>query len=94
MDEGKGPLLVGQHPVEAVLGVLGQTRSLDRLVEVRVLLLDGVVPDPVSGLVRVRAQGEVLPNPEINFGVENDLVRDIAEIKLTCTNPLQRLPCS
>ena len=94
MDEGKGPLLVGQHPVEAVLGVLGQSRGLDRLVQMGVLLLDGVVPHPVPGLVRVGAQGEILPNPEINFVVMKYLVGAIMEIKLTCTGPPRRLPCS
>ena len=67
MDEREGPILVGQHPFEAILGIFGQSRGLDSLVQVCVLFLDGVIPDPVPGLVGVRAQGEILPNPEWYF---------------------------
>ena len=69
MDERESSILVCQHPFEAILGVLGQSRGLDRLEQVRVLLLDGVIPDSVPGLIGIRTQGEILPNPEENFGV-------------------------
>ena len=49
MDEGEVPVLALEHLSEPLLLLPDRPRLLDHPQDVRVLLTDGVVPDPVQG---------------------------------------------
>ena len=49
MDEGEVPALALEHLSEPLLFLPHRPRLLDHPQDVRVLLTDGVVPDPVQG---------------------------------------------
>ena len=54
VDEGEGSFFVVVHLPEAFNGRANHAAGFDGLEDVRVLFLDGIVPDAVSGLIRVR----------------------------------------
>ena len=60
VDEGEGGVLAADDPLEALLRRGDHARVLDHLVDVGVLLPDGVVPHPVPAHMLSKYSSEIL----------------------------------